>query len=68
MNKRALFGASLAALLTLAACGGDDGSSTDTTAAAESTDTTAAAGEGVSLAGSCPETVVFQTDWNPEAE
>ena len=68
MNKRALFGASLAALLTLAACGGDDSSSTDTTAAAESTDTTAAAGEGVSLAGSCPETVVFQTDWNPEAE
>ena len=68
MNKKALFGASLAALLTLAACGGDDGSSTDTTAAAESTDTTAAAAEGVSLAGSCPETVVFQTDWNPEAE
>jgi hypothetical protein len=32
------------------------------------TDGTAASGEAVSLAGDCPETVVIQTDWMPEAE
>ena len=52
-----------AAALVLTACGGGD-SSSDTTAAA---DTTAPAG-AVSLAGICPETIVLQTDWNPEAE
>ncbi len=42
----------------------------ETTAAAEeAADTTAAAGgEGGALAGICPETVVLQTDWMPEAE
>ena len=33
-----------------------------------STAGTEASGEGVSLAGDCPETVVIQTDWMPEAE
>ncbi len=56
MNKRALTGLLTAGALALAACGGGDGSS-ETTAPAE----------GV-LAGVCPDTVVFQTDWNPEAE
>ena len=42
----------------------------DTTAGTtgDTTAGTAAAGEGVSLAGDCPETVVIQTDWMPEAE
>ncbi|MGA0862938.1 MAG: ABC transporter substrate-binding protein [Ilumatobacteraceae bacterium] len=52
-----------AAALVLAACGGSD-SSSDTTAP---TDTQAPA-SSVSLAGICPETIVLQTDWNPEAE
>jgi hypothetical protein len=34
----------------------------------EGSDTTAAGGEAASLAGVCPETVVIQTDWFPEAE
>ena len=38
----------------------------DTTAG--TTAGTAATGEGVSLAGDCPDTVVIQTDWMPEAE
>jgi hypothetical protein len=59
MKKRPLLGVAIAASLTLAACGG--GSSSDTT--------TPAAAEGVDLAAAgCPETVILQTDWNPEAE
>lgn len=50
-----------AATLVLAACGGSD-SSTDTTAATETPSS------GVSLKGICPDTIVLQTDWNPEAE
>jgi len=45
--------------------------STAETTADTTADTTAgteASGEGVSLAGDCPETVVIQTDWMPEAE
>jgi ABC-type nitrate/sulfonate/bicarbonate transport system substrate-binding protein len=49
--------ASVVVLLPLAACGGDDGESS----------AGFASGEG-SLAGVCPDNVVFQTDWNPEAE
>lgn len=49
----------LVALLVLAACGGDD-EATPTSSAAET-----AAG---SLAQVCPTTVVFQTDWFPQAE
>jgi hypothetical protein len=42
----------------------------DVTAATEpaATEPAATDGGGVSLAGVCPETVVIQTDWNPEAE
>ena len=60
MKIRPLLGVTVAAVLTLAACGGSD-SSSDTT--------TAPAAEGVDLlAAGCPETVSLQTDWNPEAE
>ena len=60
MKIRPLLGVAIAASLTLAACGGSD-SSSDTTAAP--------AAEGVDLAAAgCPETVILQTDWNPEAE
>jgi hypothetical protein len=38
-----------------------------TTTAAGATTTTAAT-KDVNLKGVCPDTVVFQTDWNPEAE
>ena len=41
---------------------GTTGDTTAGTAAAE------ASGEAVSLAGDCPDTVVIQTDWMPEAE
>jgi len=60
MKKRQLFASAVIAALTLAACGGSDSASTDTTAAAAT---------GVDLvAAGCPETVTLQTDWNPEAE
>ena len=60
MKIRPLLGVTVAAVLTLAACGGGD-SSSDTT--------TAPSAEGVDLlAAGCPETVTLQTDWNPEAE
>ena len=62
----ALFGV---AFLGLAACGGDDATdeaaTEDTEAPAEEAPADEAA---VSLAGVCPDTVTFQTDWNPEAE
>ncbi|MBG7605976.1 MAG: ABC transporter substrate-binding protein, partial [Actinobacteria bacterium] len=69
----------IAGALVLAACGSDDDSGSDSTEAAgtevagtdapDSTDEMAEGeGEGVSLAGVCPDTVVIQTDWNPEAE
>ncbi|CAN5738712.1 nitrate ABC transporter substrate-binding protein [soil metagenome] len=43
------------------------GSTQDTSTGSSSGTTGAGGGEGV-LAGICPETVVIQTDWNPEAE
>jgi len=49
--------AGLLALVMLAGCADSS----------ESTDTTAAAATGT-LSGVCPDTVVIQTDWNPEAE
>lgn len=74
-----LLGVTLAAGLVVAACGSDDdSSSSDGTTATESTEAstettgatteTTADGEAVSLAGDCPETVVIQLDWMPEAE
>ena len=58
-----------AADTTEAAAADTTAEAADTTAAATD-DTTAAAasGDAVSLAGDCPETVVIQTDWMPEAE
>jgi len=63
----------IASALVLAACGSDDddsGSDSTEAAGTEAPDSTddMDEGEGVSLAGICPETVVIQTDWNPEAE
>jgi hypothetical protein len=83
MNKQrsaSLLGLALAASLTVAACGSDSDDADTTDAPADTTDATtagttadttagtAATGEAVSLAGDCPETVVIQTDWMPEAE
>jgi hypothetical protein len=66
-SPRKLLVASLAAALLAAACGGDDSETatgaTDAGGAAEGGG--AAAG---SLSGVCPEKLVIQTDWNPEAE
>ncbi len=63
-SPRKLLVASLAAALLAAACGGDDSeTATDAGGAAEGGG--AAAG---SLTGVCPEKLVIQTDWNPEAE
>jgi hypothetical protein len=63
----ALFGA--LCLVTLAACGSDDDTATEEvteeTEAAPAEETTS---EAVSLAGICPDTITFQTDWNPESE
>ena len=83
-RSASLLGLALAASLAVAACGSDDDDASTTDAPADSTagtaeemtaDTTAgstagttASGDGVSLAGDCPETVVIQTDWMPEAE
>lgn len=74
-HKRGLLAIPLAGALFLAACGGDDSggsaaSTTASTAASGGSSTSAAAGGGaaVSLKGVCPDTVVIQTDWNPEAE
>lgn len=82
-RSRTLLAVAVVSALALAACGDDEtteSTSAETTAAvvettaavtettgAEVTETTA--GEGAtSLAGICPDTVVIQTDWMPEAE
>jgi hypothetical protein len=80
-RKTALVAATLAGGLLLAACGSDDddGGASATTAGATTTaaggattaggtDTTAAGGDAVALAGVCPDNIVIQTDWFPEAE
>ncbi len=60
MKTRPLIGIAMAASLTLAACGGGESSPDTTSAPAEIGIDLAAAG--------CPETIVLQTDWFPEAE
>jgi hypothetical protein len=59
----------LAGLVLLAACGSSSKTSASSTTAAA---TTVAGGSAVggkdSLKGVCPDTVVIQTDWNPEGE
>ena len=47
---------------------GTTGDTTADTTADTAAEGSAPTGEGVSLAGDCPETVVIQTDWMPEAE
>lgn len=72
-----LLATSLASVLVLAACGDDETSQSttapsavETTAASETTGATETTGgeAGGSLAGICPDTVVIQTDWMPQAE
>jgi len=61
-------------LVTLAACGGSDNTSTQDTNTETTAETAAPTAEttapvaGVSLAGICPDVVTIQTDWNPEIE
>lgn len=68
-HTRSLIAFSVVGALALAACGDDAETPAGTDAPAG---TTAPAGTEASAAGSlagvCPETVVIQTDWNPEAE
>ena len=74
MKKRMLLAIGLAGAITMAACGSDDAATEETTAdtAAVTQDTatedTAAPATGVSLSDVCPETIIFQTDWNAESE
>jgi hypothetical protein len=83
-TKAAWLAVPLAGFLLLAACGDDSGSSSATTGGGAATTagggaaTTAAGGaattgagggaEATSLKGVCPDPVIVQTDWNPEAE
>ena len=60
-------------MLALASCGSDSSSEEVTTDTVVTEDTmattdTEAPSAAVSLADVCPETVIFQTDWNPESE
>ncbi|MFM7829083.1 MAG: ABC transporter substrate-binding protein [Actinomycetota bacterium] len=55
-------------MVALAACGGSDDDTATEETTAETTAPAEEAAEAVSLAGVCPDTVTFQTDWNPESE
>ena len=84
MKRRALLTVPIASLLLVAACGSDHNRSSDTTSAPAGSEAATTAGAATtggsettasgggsaagSLKGVCPDTVVFQTDWNPEAE
>jgi hypothetical protein len=57
-----------AAALVLAACGSSGGGSSSGTTPASGASGGGSVGVAGSLKGVCPDTVVFQTDWNPEAE
>ena len=61
-----LLALSVASIVVLAACG-DDKKSDSTTAGSTPAGTTPA-GTAVSLKGDCPDEVIIQTDWMPEAE
>lgn len=71
-RTRRFLAVSMTGALFLAACGGDDAddaaSTTTAAGAATSTEGSGAASGGVSLKDVCPESIVIQTDWNPEAE
>lgn len=59
-------GTVVTASLALASCASGGGSTPSSSAAAPSSGSNGAS--SVSLAGTCPATVVIQTDWNPEAD
>lgn len=63
MSRLAIATVMASALAASAAC-----SSSTPQAPSESAGTPAEAGSALDLSDSCPETVVIQTDWNPEAE
>lgn len=70
-RKRLVRFTAVAAVLALVAAACGDGESADTTVADDATTTAGAdTTEGVaqSLAGVCPDPVVIQNDWEPEAE
>jgi hypothetical protein len=54
----------LALALAAAGCGGDD----DQPAPSQASAAPAATDEQLNLKGACPDTVVIQTDWDPESE
>ncbi len=63
----ALFGA--LCLVTLAACGSNDNTATEEiTEETEAAPAQETSEDSFSLAGICPDTITFQTDWNPESE
>ncbi len=76
MTRRRAAVLSLALLVPVAACGSDEeaapATADATTPASEDSaaapDETTAAAAGGALAGVCPEKIVIQTDWFPEAE
>jgi hypothetical protein len=55
------------ALIGLTGCSGGGGSSSSSSSSASASGGASPA-SSVSLAGTCPSTVVVQTDWNPEAD
>jgi hypothetical protein len=63
-KRLAAAGLAVATAIALAGCSGGGGSSTSSKAAASAP----AASGAVKLSGTCPATVVVQTDWNPEAD
>ncbi len=54
--------------LVAAACGGDDDTTEPTDAPTVTTAPDGGDGDGMSLAGVCPDVIGIQTDWFPEAE
>jgi hypothetical protein len=66
-RTRSLIAVSLAGAMALAACG-SSAKTASTPAPATTTAGTTAPAKVTSLKGVCPDTIVLQTDWNPEAE
>jgi hypothetical protein len=64
ITRTAVAAVAVAAALGLAGCSGGAGSS----GSSSSSSKPAAASGALNLAGTCPATVVVQTDWNPEAD
>src|SRR5262245_44718531 len=68
MRRRTMLTLPVAAALVLAACGSSGGGSSSGTTAASGASGGGSVGVAGSLKGVCPDTVVLQTDWNPESE